>query len=145
MVASKNNMYFLLDFSLATCGCLLPFIAQVRPGGCRLLAYIWSAAFIRALRMYRRSRSRSPALGLLPHDELRFAELEERILTLERWCKNEVTALKKEIAGWKYWEHYLCRVYQWAVNVATIFSRFPWDWAHTARASTSHGDAGDIV
>jgi len=141
VVASKNNMYFLLDFSLATCCCLLPFIAQVRPGDCRLLAHIQSSALISAAKMYRRSRSRSPGLVLPTPELLRFAAVEARLSSLEK----ELITVKKELAAWKRWEFYLYQIYQWAVDVATVFTRFPWDWAHTARANTSHESAGDMV
>jgi len=116
-------------------------LAQVRACDCRLFSHIQSAAFINAVGMYRRSRSRSPGLGLLPQDQLRFAAVEARVLALEK----EVTMVKKELAAWKRWELYLYQIYQWAVDVAAAFSRFPWDWAHTSKANTSHGSAADIV
>ena len=90
--------------------------------------------------MYRRSRSpmRYPML-VLPHDQLRYAELETRISKLEV----EVAKVSKDVRGWKDWESYLCQVWFWARDVAAALAKFPWRWKQPSPDDT--GTSTDMV
>jgi len=68
-------------------------------------------------------RSRSPLL-VLPQDQLRLAEMENRLSKLE--C--DVRTLSTDQRDWKAWEAYLYQVWFWARDVAAALAKFPWLW-----------------